>query len=613
METGIRKHVYWLIVCVVIIAFSAIMASVVKRGFGKVEVQSVRLIDDSGEIVSGNLFRPKAATPQNKMPGVLSMSGYQNDKDATNSFSIELARRGFVVLAADFLGHGDSGGNVQLIRFMFGKPDDPYSLGMNTAYQYLKSLSFVDATNLALMGHSMGGVAAQKVAAMNPDHRAINPYATLLIGIPGLKNYLHTIDRYEEFDIFREMQPRTEGLINSPKFVGRFGLTAPIQWNTTYGDFSQGTGRRLAYVQMEHHFTPMTNKAVAEAVDWMRLALKGGKKDAYWIEPTSQIFKWNEFFGLIAFVATMLSLIPLTNILLKSNFFGPVAQPMPNRYIPSKGTWWLLATINALIGLILFPPLTAWVFPVDRLIAILPFMKLQIGNGTALWFLGNAVICIILFFIWYRTSAKKAGVTMYDMGVSFDKDKTKFDWGILGKTLLLGGILFAWMYVLEGISQWALGQEFRAYMAFMRQFSNPLRFGLFWIYLIPTLIFFLINGGILLFGSLRQKECSTSAKTQWMWWLKILYAGLMGLFLIWAFQYLPMFFGSPSGYGFEAVGLPQYSGMWPLILQVYIPVFAFLLFLLTWFFRRTGRIYLGALMISSLWIWWLAAGSVVGP
>lgn len=201
---------------------------------------------------------------------------------------------------------------------------------------------------------------------------------------------------------------------------------------------------------------------------------------------------------------------------------------------------------------------------------------------------------------------------MYDIGVSFDKEKTKFDWGILGKTLLLGGILFAWMYVLEGISQWALGEEFRVYMAFMRQFSSPLRLGLFLIYIIPTLAFFLINGGILLFGQIRQKECSTSAKTQWMWWVKILYAALMGLFLIWAFQYLPWYLGGP-GPGLEVVGLPQYSGMWPLMLNVYIPLFAFLLFMLTWFFRRTGRVYLGALMISILPMWFLAAGSVIGP
>jgi len=33
---------------------------------------------------------------------------------------------------------------------------------------------------------------------------------------------------------------------------------------------------------------------------------------------------------------------------------------------------------------------------------------------------------------------------------------------------------------------------------------------------------------------------------------------------------------------------------------------------LTWFYRRTGRVYLGALMVSSLAMWFLAAGTVIG-
>ena len=50
---------------------------------------------------------------------------------------------------------------------------------------------------------------------------------------------------------------------------------------------------------------------------------------------------------------------------------------------------------------------------------------------------------------------------MCDMGVSFDKKTTRIDWGIIGKTVLLGAILFLWIYLLEGFFQWALGQEFR--------------------------------------------------------------------------------------------------------------------------------------------------------
>jgi hypothetical protein len=155
-----------------------------------------------------------------------------------------------------------------------------------------------------------------------------------------------------------------------------------------------------------------------------------------------------------------------------------------------------------------------------------------------------------------------------------------------------------------------LGQDFRFVWAFMKGFSTPARFWIFWIYLIPTLIYFLVNGGIFLFGQIRQKEYGTPAKTQFMWWFKVLYAALAGLLLLWAFQYLPMLLGGP-GYGFEIVGLPQYAGMWPLWLQIYLPEFAFFLFLLVWFFRRTGRVYLGALTISGLLTWFMAAGQIM--
>ncbi len=110
---------------------------------------------------------------------------------------------------------------------------------------------------------------------------------------------------------------------------------------------------------------------------------------------------------------------------------------------------------------------------------------------------------------------------------------------------------------------------------------------------------------------MRQKECSSPAKTQLVWWLKNLFAFLFGLAVVWMIQYVPWYFFN-AGPGFELLGLPQFSAMWPLMLQVYIPEFAVLLFLHTWFYRRTGRVYLGALVVSTMMIWFVAAGSVIG-
>jgi pimeloyl-ACP methyl ester carboxylesterase len=612
MKDEMRKHWYWLIGSLAIVAFCAIMAYAIRRDFGRVDIQPVRIADESGAIVAANLFRPVAASPGAKMPGVLVIHGYSNDKDTEDSFSIELARRGFVVLAPDFLGHGESGGWADPMRFMFGKdPKDTYSIGSNSAYLYLKNLPFVDAANLGIMGHSMGGIATQKLAAMNPDHKALNPHASILLPIPGLHDLLFTEARFDEFLPFRAMQLRTENLVQNPAWFKALGLgDQPVQWDTTYGDFAKGTARRVTLINMDHHFTPITNKAVAEAVDWMRLSLKGGEKDALWVEPTSQIFMWKEVFMLIAFLAVMLSLIPLASILLATRYFAKVSQPMPTKYVASTGKWWLFASINALIGAILYSPLTAIVFPFDMLKLILPFMHLQMGNGFVLWFLANAIVCAVLFTVWYRSAARKAGISMGDLGMSLSSQNAAFDWGVLGKTLLLSLILLGWLYILTSISEWLLGQDFRFVWAFMKIFATPARFGLFWIYLIPTLIYFLVNGGFFLFGQIRQKEYDTPVKSQFMWWFKILYAALAGLLLLWAFQYLPILLGGP-GYGFEITGFPQFSGMWPLWLQIYLPEFAFLLFLLVWFFRQTGRVYLGALTISGLLTWFMAAGQIV--
>ena len=180
---------------------------------------------------------------------------------------------------------------------------------------------------------------------------------------------------------------------------------------------------------------------------------------------------------------------------------------------------------------------------------------------------------------------------------------------MIGKTAVLGVLLFAWMYLLEGISEWALGIEFRFLWGFMRQFSLN-RFGLFLIYLPPALIFFLLNGGIFFFGQARLKEYNSPARTQFIWWIKICFAFMFGLLIVWAIQYVPyLYLGMAPGY--EALGLPQYAQMRPLMLFVLIPEFSFLLFLNIWFFRRTGRIYLGALVAASMATWFTAAGSLI--
>ncbi len=287
MDAKVRKHLYWFIACLVIIALCAIMANVFEHGFGRVAIKKVKIDDGTGNMLAGKLYIPKWASADAKLPAVLNLHGYQNDKDVQAPFSIELARRGFVVLALDAVGHGDSEGGLDVAQL--GVP--PYAAGTEAGYDYLKTLDYVDAANLGVMGHSMGAIDSLIIGFIRPDHKALN-FQCGLAGAPApaLHNVLLTQAKFDEFALFRENELLVPPLKDNQARKDAFGLTSTVEWDTTYGSFTDGSARRAALINMEHHFLPLTNKAVREAVDWMRLALKGGATDKYWIDPGSRSF-----------------------------------------------------------------------------------------------------------------------------------------------------------------------------------------------------------------------------------------------------------------------------------------------------------------------------------
>ena len=587
-----------------LVVLCVLLARGIETNFGQVQVSLVRFSGDGGVPLVGKLYVPLTASAENPRPGVLSLHGFQNDKETQDGFAIELSRRGFVVLALDQYGHGDSGGRLAL------REQDP-TLGGNAAYQYLKGLPYVDAASLGVIGHSMGAATSVAVAALNPDHRAVNLQCGGA-GNPELNNVLVTQARFEEFLSFRENMPTIENLTVHVNRVSALGLTEEAAWDTTYNSYADGSARRQTLIDTVHPGVTHNRKAVAEAVTWLNIALNDGETGDDWIDPQRQIFMFKEVCTLLALLCALASMIPLTNRLLATPFFAAVAQPLPedvpdNRaYAASDRLWRKYAWVNNLIAGLTYPLLTA--AGGYLLATLVPGLSMIIANGVVTWLLVNALIYMLIFSLWYRRNHKKRNVTLFNMGISFDTQKLRLDWGILGKTVLLGAILLGWLYLLVSLSQRLTGIEFRFLWPFMRQFSLE-RFASFWLYLPAALLFFLLNGGVFLFGQTRQRKEETGTQTQVIWWLRNCIAGLSGLAAVWAFQYIPFFLGFAPG--FELAGLPLLSGMIPLLLFVYIPEFVVLYFFLTWFYRRTGKVYLGALVIASLAMWWLTAGTAM--
>ena len=119
-----KKWVIFLAVCLIVIFLSSMIASGIQSDGWKVEVTDLRDAENTGtitvtssdsetqqdvegKVVSGILFRPDTATAENPAPAVVFTHGYLNNREMQLQNAIELARRGFVVLAVDREGHGN--------------------------------------------------------------------------------------------------------------------------------------------------------------------------------------------------------------------------------------------------------------------------------------------------------------------------------------------------------------------------------------------------------------------------------------------------------------------------------------------------------------------------
>lgn len=170
MKTKRSYKLILLAVCILLILFSAVSGSLIQTAGGRVEITqitngnnsgTIRLTptdgDESdyaviGHVAAGLLYVPKNAhtTPA---PGIVMTHGAFNNKEMQESFAIEMARRGCVVLCVDSANHGDNEEEADTYfgQFLLGAAKYLYNLTDAQGHQ------LVDREKIAVSGHSMGG------------------------------------------------------------------------------------------------------------------------------------------------------------------------------------------------------------------------------------------------------------------------------------------------------------------------------------------------------------------------------------------------------------------------------------------------------------------------
>jgi hypothetical protein len=595
--------VAWLVVCLAVLAGAVVTAWLVQRDMGRVEVTNVVYENWNGIPVRAKLLRPVDATADNPMPGVVYTHGYQNNRETSDPYCIEMARRGFVVLCIDAIGRGNSG-----IPNDPDGPDFDPTYGVRTSFAYLKGLDFVDAGAVGLMGHSLGAEMVYAVALEDPTVRAlvISGFAYREDATPSSPpNMLMIFGTYDEY---RTRMTGTQDVeaewMSSPQTQHAIAEPDP-QPGVTYGDFRAGTARRVFMPRTIHIGESHSSAAVAEALEWMRSALQPDPR--YWIDAERQLWHVKEWATLVAMLASFASLMPLGLLLLRTPFFRSLQGVPGETYACSGREFTRHVTINGVLMWLYLPLIFAlfglhvYVVPIDR---AFPMMMV---NGIVWWFVVTNLIGFLILRGWLKRQSKERGLTAAELGISYREDRFGLDWAQVGKAALLAAGLFAFAYLGQALLERLFIVDFRFVFPFASDLT-PYRWLMFLLYL-PFLALGFLLTGFFLHGQLRRARRTNWLRTWLSWSASNTAALVVPLILFMLVQYVPILLGGPI----PLVGPGGVLATFVMNLFHVIGVLLMVTPLSTWFFQLTGRPYLGAFVNGMLVAWMFASSQVIAP
>ena len=591
-------------VFIIILLAAEILASQVQQDFGRVEVSNVIFENFSGIPVRAKLLKPVIATPQDPVPGVVYIHGYQNNRETSDAYSIEMARRGFVVLEIDAIGRGNSGNPLD--------PEDPNydpTFGGRDAFAYLKKLPYVNPESVGLMGHSLGAEMAYTIALDDPTVKGLVISGFAYREDATLNSPKNMLMIYGKYDEYRDRMTGTKDVetewLTSPQTLAAFGTNRGLIFGVGYGQFADGSARKVVLLPVIHLLESHSREGVASAVAWMRDALV--PPPASWIDANSQIWEIKEWATLVAMLAGIFSVIPFGLILLQTKFFASLQGTVSEIYACSPKEFWKHATINGLL-MWLYLPLIFVLFGlhvyVVRIDKVFPMMLV---NGTVWWFLGINVIGFFIFRGWLRKKNRQIGLTSFDLGISFSRDGLEINWGELGKTALLAFLLFAYAYLLEYILEALFIVDYR----FLFPFASDLtlyRWGM-WLLYFPFLLAGFVQLGFFLHSQIRLAKKTTWLRTYLSWSGVNVLAMIVPLILFLLVQYIPIFTAGLIPF----VGPGGVLANFTMSLFHIIGVLIMIIPVQTWFFQLTGRPYLGAILNAAIVAWMFTSSQVIAP
>ena len=557
------KHSWRLFALGLFLILAGAVAAHLVQTNGGIAIKDVRFTGANGQTLSALLYIPPGVSSEAKAPAILAVHGYINSRETQSGFAIEFARRGYVVLALDQGGHGFS--DPPAFANGFGGP---------AALAYLRSLDIVDTANIGLEGHSMGGWTVLAAAASMPDaYRSVvlegsstgAPFAQE--GSPTWpRNLAVVFSRYDEFSELMWGVSRAQDVAASAKLQAVFGTDAPVEPGRVYGDLAAGSARVLWTPNTTHPGDHLSTEAIGYAIDWFARTLDGGKA----LPPADQIWPAKEAATLVALVGLVLLLAGSFDVLLKTRYFGRLAQvPATHAHGRRGWRWWLAFLASAAIPVATYYPFFSW----GAWLEASPWLPQTITTQIAVWAVLNGIILFLLGFV-----LRGERVVMTSRWLP---------------ALLIALAVVGIGYLAVLAADFFLKVDFRFWIVALKPMT-AIQARIALVYLVPFAIFFLLahralHAGLTVAGDGRAAQ----------YWSNIgaLALGFLGLLVL---QYATLLVAGHL--------LTPSEPLNTIVAMQFLPLMVVVGFLATYTYRRTASYVPGALINALFVTWYIIAG-----
>ena len=446
-----KKAVRFFCICMAVLLFSSIMIWGFQSDWGRVEIRRLDLAGEDGTPISTLVYIPENATTETPAPVAVIYHGRSNQGHSNDTWSMELARRGYVVFSPDLTGGGESA--------VMGGGQNAELRAKQALYvaQYANSLDFVIPDSLNIIGYSLGTATSVLVASQIPDQvnsilyvmgpfmvrRNMDTVKSMLVDYDITSGFIKAdCDQYD-FNFIGDAQACRESVSKD------LGLDFVIEPNT---DTPMGETSYLRYTEVNgamHQTGNISGEAITAIIqfenDINTAPVELADSDQAWLP--------QQIFSGVACVTMMFALAASVNLLMQLEFFKSTMsfKRAPRKEQRGWKAWVIDLLFCLVIPALLFIKVSTWGMNWFFSTSIFTSQNL---NGIMLWLL--VAMCLIgLIRLAVRTyRRKKAGEVIAASDFCLAPAGGKFYWPNVGKALIIGLVCTAffglWMTAMEG-------------------------------------------------------------------------------------------------------------------------------------------------------------------